>query len=111
MRGGGPGCPAHDEKRLAEHRRVGAGEKRLGHRNPGRERGLQHGEFLQAAEARRDPGRGVGAQHETLVAIEPAARKTRVDAPIFLDRTAAEQRQPGDLTGRRSARRGEEPRQ
>ncbi len=61
MRGGGPRCPPHDEERLAENRRVGVGEKRLGHRNPGLERGLQHGEFLQAVEAGRNPGRGCRA--------------------------------------------------
>ena len=85
--------PAHDKKRLAENRGVGAGEERLGHRNAGRERRLQHRKFLQPVEARRHSGVGCGAQHKPLIAIERAVIKPGVEPPILLNRPAGKRRQ------------------
>ena len=91
----GAGDPAHHEKRFPQYARVGAGKERLGDRDPGGMHRLKHREFLDPAEARRDPGRRVGAQDEALPAGETSAGKFGVEAEIQLDRAAVEEFQPG----------------
>ncbi len=104
----GAGDPAHHKKRLAEDSRIGAGPERLGYTDPSGEHRLQHGEFLDPSEARRDPGRRVGAQDEALPAGERSAGELGVEAPILLDRPAGQQLQPVDPDPARPARLGQE---
>jgi hypothetical protein len=106
--GSSAGNPAHDEKRLPQHARVGACEERLGDRDPGGIHRLEHGEFLDPAEARRDPGRRVGAQDEALMPGQRTPGKFGIEAKIQLDRAAVEEFQPGYIDPARAARAGEE---
>ena len=107
----GAGDPPHHKEWFADHSRIGAGEERLGNRDPGREHGLQNRKFIGARQAGPDPGRRVGAQDETLPSGKRAIRKRGVDTPILLDRATGKQVTGGDFDRCRPARLRQKARQ
>ena len=101
VRSGHAGRVAAHRERPAEDRSLLAAPQRLGHGDAGLERRLRDGELVGEAEAFRELGVADGAHHERVLAGERAALETHLEAPVLVDRAAAERRGIEDRGARR----------
>ncbi len=108
---GGAGHPAHDEERLADHRRIAAQKQRLRHGDAAGMDQLLHGEFRRAVAAHRERRGGVGAQDQLLPAGDGAALDRHGHQPILLHRATRQPPHLGDLDRARAGCAAQELRQ